>query len=33
MTHAPVCANIISNLIRKRKNKINIKPYDISRFN
>ena len=33
MTHAPVCANIISNLIRKRKIKINIKPYDISRFN
>lgn len=33
MTHAPVCANIISNLIGERKNKINIKPYDISRFN
>ena len=32
MTHAPVCANIVSNLIGNRKNKINIKPYDASRF-
>ena len=32
MTHAPVCAYLISDLITKRKNKINIKPYDISRF-
>ena len=32
MTHAPVCANIVSNLISNRKNKINIKPYDASRF-
>ncbi|WP_440680442.1 NAD(P)/FAD-dependent oxidoreductase [Candidatus Pelagibacter sp. HIMB1623] len=32
MTHAPVCANIVSNLIGNRKNKINIKAYDASRF-
>ena len=32
MTHAPVCATIVSNLICKRRNKINIKPYDASRF-
>ena len=33
MTHAPVCAYLISDLITKRKNKVNIKPYDILRFN
>jgi D-amino-acid dehydrogenase len=33
MTHAPVCATIVSNLICKRRNKINIKPYDAARFN
>ena len=32
MTHAPVCGTIVSNLICKRRNKINIKPYDASRF-